>query len=51
VAPGTHLSIGAEYYGQSGDLSPPTSLGVLSRYDLFPDMDAVMVRMGFSHDF
>ncbi len=52
VGQGVHLSIGAEYYRQIGDLSPPpTSMGVLSRYDLFPKMDAAMVRVGFSRDF
>ncbi len=47
---GTHLSIGAEYYHQIGDLSPPEGLGALSQYDLFPEMKAVMVRVGFSYD-
>jgi hypothetical protein len=51
VGPDAHLSIGAEYYGQFGDLSPPTGMGALSRYNLFPDMDAMMVRVGYSHDF
>jgi hypothetical protein len=51
VATGTHLSIGAEYYRQAGDLSPPAALGALSQYDLFPRLDAVMVRMGFNRDF
>ena len=51
VARGSHFSVGAEYYSQVGDLSPPQSMGVLSQYKLFPDMDAVMIRVGFSHDF
>jgi len=42
------FSVGFEYYRQSGDLSPPSSLGVLSRYDPFPNMDALMLRVGFS---
>ena len=51
VARGGHFSIGAEYYSQVGDLSPPQSMGPLSRYDLYPDMDALMVRVGYSYDF
>ena len=51
VVQGAHLSIGAEYYGQAGDVSPPTNLGPLSQYDLFPDMDAIMIRVGFTSDF
>lgn len=50
VSRNAHLSIGAEYYYQSGDLSPPASMGVLSRYELFPKLDAAIVRVGFSHD-
>lgn len=48
---GMYLSLGVEYYRQAGDVSPPSSLGILSRSNLFPDMDAAMVRLGFSHDF
>lgn len=48
---GMYLSLGVEYYRQAGDISPPSSMGILSRYNLFPDMDAAMVRLGFSHDF
>jgi hypothetical protein len=50
VAPKTQFSIGAEFYYQAGDLSPPESFGPLSQFDLFPDMKAVMVRAGFSYD-
>lgn len=47
-----YLSLGVEYYRQAGDISPPpSSYGILSRHNLFPDMDAAMVRLGFSHDF
>lgn len=48
---GSHLSLGAEYYHQAGDLSPPKSLGTLSTMNLFPEMKAVMVRVGFSRAF
>jgi hypothetical protein len=51
IAEGEHLSVSAEYYRQFGDLSPPSSLGILSRSNLFPEMKAVMVRVGFTHDF
>ena len=51
VEHGLYLSFGAEYYRQIGDLSPPKSLGVLSRTELFPKLDAVMARVGFGYDF
>jgi hypothetical protein len=51
VAAGARLGIGGEYYWQVGDMSPPLNMGVLNRSDLFPKMNAVMVRVGFSHDF
>lgn len=51
VAPGAHMSFGAEYYHQVGDLSPPTSFGMLNQYELFPQLNAVMIRMGLSYDF
>jgi hypothetical protein len=34
-----------------GKRGPPVDLGVLSRYDLFPELDVIMVRIGFTHDF
>lgn len=43
------MSVTGEYYYQSGDVSPPESLGALSEYNLFPDLDVVMVRLGFSY--
>ncbi len=51
VGPKTSLSIGAEYYHQAGDISPPQSMGSLSQIDLFPELKAIMVRMGFSYEF
>ncbi len=47
---GTHLSLGVEYYQQFGDLSPPAAMGPLSQKNLFPELKAVMVRLGFSYD-
>ena len=51
IATKTNFSIGAEYYYQSGDVSPPESLGPLSRFDLFPELKAAMIRAGLSRDF
>lgn len=51
VAPDADLSVGGEYYYQVGDISPPASLGPLSRFDLFPKLRAIMVRVGLSHNF
>ncbi|MCB2230351.1 DUF3570 domain-containing protein [bacterium] len=46
-----HLNITPEFYTQRGDSSPPEAFGVLRQYDLFPDMDVIMVRAGFSYGF
>lgn len=51
VAAKTQFSVGAEQYHQAGDISPPDDLGPLSKFDLFPDLKAIMVRAGFSHNF
>ena len=51
VATGFRMSLTAEYYTQKGKRAPPEDFGVLSRYDLFPELDAYMVRVGFSHGF
>jgi hypothetical protein len=51
VGAGSRLSLSGEYYAQMGKRGPPGDLGVLSRYELFPELDAFMVRVGFSHDF
>ena len=48
---GMYLSLGAEYYRQMGDVSPPSGLGAVSQYHLFPTMDAAMFRIGFTRDF
>ena len=47
---GSHLSATAEYYYQKGDSSPPEAFGSLRGYDLFPELKALMLRIGFSHD-
>jgi len=46
-----NFNIGGEYYWQAGDISPPESYGILSRVDLFPKMDAIMIRAGIGYDF
>ena len=51
LAPQTNFSIGAEYYYQAGDISPPEAFGPLSRFDLFPELKAVMIRAGLSYEF
>lgn len=51
VAPGAELRIGTEFYRQTGDVVSPTGLGPLSSHELFPNMDAIMVRIGFSRRF
>jgi hypothetical protein len=51
VNPTSRLAITAEYYSQRGDRSPPTSFSSPLAFDLFPKLDVVMVRLGYSHDF
>lgn len=51
VGPNAHLNIGGEYYYQSGDVSPPETFGALGEFDLFPDLKALMIRVGFGYDF
>lgn len=45
------LSITGEYYTQMGDSSPPEAFGSLLEMDLFPKMDAFMIRIGYAHNF
>jgi hypothetical protein len=44
-AGGWSLRFGVEYYLQHGDTSPPV-FGSLARHDLYPGMNAWMVRVG-----
>ncbi len=46
-----HLGLTAEYYTQMGERSPPDAIGILSQYDLFPQLDVFMFRVGFEHGF
>jgi hypothetical protein len=43
------LRFSAEYYTQKGPRGPPDAIGVLRQYDLFPPMDVLMARIGYSH--
>ena len=47
----SRLTFAIEWYRQRGDRSPPESFGPLLAFNLFPDLDAVMLRVGLSHDF
>lgn len=51
VMQGSHLKASTEYYFQKGDGSPPEAFGALRDFNLFPKLDAVMVRVGLTHDF
>jgi hypothetical protein len=46
---GSDLRVSAEYYTQKGARGPPDAFGILARYDLFPALDVLMVRFGYSH--
>ncbi len=47
----SRLTLACEFYSQHGDRSPPESFGPLLAYSLFPDLNAVMLKIGLSHDF
>ena len=47
----SHLHISAEYYTQMGDKSPPEAFGELRQFELFPKMNALMLRLGYTRDF
>ncbi len=44
------LSIKAEYYLQTGESHPFDAIGVLQDYDLFPNVSALIVQVGYSFD-
>ena len=48
---GSKINVGGEYYMQRGDASPPDAIGSLRDAKLFPDMNAMMFRIGFEHAF
>ena len=47
----SRLSLSGEYYFQRGDQSPPEAIGSLAGFNLFPDMNAFMLRVGLAHGF
>lgn len=47
IGAGMQFGVGAEYYTQIGDRSPPEAFGSLRGLDLFPQMNALMLRIGF----
>ena len=51
TSPQSQLTFSLEWYTQRGDSSPPESFGPLLAFNLFPDLDAVMLRVGLLHDF
>ncbi|MGB5105937.1 MAG: DUF3570 domain-containing protein [Candidatus Zixiibacteriota bacterium] len=51
VNAGSRVNITAEYYTQRGDRSPPGAFGSLLSFELFPKLDVIMLRLGYSRDF
>jgi hypothetical protein len=47
----SRISLSGEYYFQRGDQSPPEAFGSLRGFDLFPEMNAFMLRVGLVHGF
>jgi hypothetical protein len=50
IEAGSRLSLSAEYYSQRGDRSPPETFGTQSGYNLFPGLDAFLLRASIIHD-
>lgn len=50
VSDDSRLAISAEYYLQRGDGSPPEAFGTQRQYNLFPVLDAIMLRVSLLHD-
>jgi hypothetical protein len=47
----SRLTFAADIYSQRGDASPPEAFGPLKNITMFPDLHAVMLRVGLAHDF
>lgn len=45
------LNFAGEYYTQMGDNSPPEAFGAMKQFDLFPSMNAFMLRVGLLREF
>lgn len=46
----SRIKLSAEYYTQFGKRGPPNAIGILNNFDLFPRLNVLMFRFGFSHD-
>jgi hypothetical protein len=51
VNPGTKLNFSVEYYRQRGDVQAPDAYGSSVPQDLFSNLDVIMVRLGYAHEF
>jgi hypothetical protein len=47
----SRLTLAADFYSQRGDPSPPEAFGPLKTLNLFPNLNAFMLRIGLAHDF
>ena len=47
----SRFNVTAEYYTQMGDKSPPEAFGDMRQYDLFPKLNALMLRVGYTRGF
>jgi hypothetical protein len=50
VADDVRLAVTGEYYAQRGDHSPPEAFGTQLNWNLFPNLDAVELRLSVVHD-
>lgn len=48
---GSEFNVRVEYYDQHGNGSPANAIGQLRQQNLFPDLQAVMVLLGYSYSF
>jgi hypothetical protein len=48
---GSEFNVRVEYYGQHGNGSPAQAIGQLKQQNLFPDLKAVTVMVGYSYAF
>lgn len=45
---GRDLTVRLEYYLQTGDSHPEDAIGALRNFDLFPDVDAIFLQVGYT---
>lgn len=48
---GSEFNIRVEYYDQHGNGSPAGAIGQLQQQNLFPDLKAVTLLLGYSYTF